>query len=182
MWLFQGRPDSVVRVRVEGVDVHSERPAEQHRVLWDDCQPRPQRVQADFRDVDVIDNDFPPCRLDDSEESESQARFTRTRAPNDANLLLTLHREIDALEDEFESLAVANLEVLELDDTFLRPGRVLHGNSERKKFLITLEAQSIKVSFSPSRQSSKEPPAWHPSTRRLEMKSKCQVSFTASFH
>lgn len=72
------------RKKVKETANKGERKKETH--LRDDADPPPEVMEADVRDVDLVDVDLAPCGLDDAEESQGQGRLPCPRAPDDAHL------------------------------------------------------------------------------------------------
>lgn len=72
------------RKRVKETANNGKRTKETH--LRDDADPPPEVMEADVRDVDLVDVDLAPCGLDDAEESQGQGRLPCPRARDDAHL------------------------------------------------------------------------------------------------
>ena len=116
--------DLCILVLVEYIQRRSERPAQDRRVLCklqpyvsttgtlepsahsqegrltgDDGQPAPQIREADFRDVEPVDDDPALRRVDEAEERERQGALSRASAPEHADLLARLDLESQLVEN-----------------------------------------------------------------------------------
>lgn len=92
-----------------------EAPSGRTRILRDDRQPRAQVEEAYRGDVDAVDNDGARVSLDEAEEGRRQRRLAAARRTDDADLLASLDRERQAVEDVGQLGCVADVQVLDLD-------------------------------------------------------------------
>lgn len=104
-----------VGVVLERVNVEPKSSGKQNRILWNDRQPRPQRPEADFRDVNAVDQDWSVGRFQDPEQCQRQRGLSGTGPSNDPDLLTGRDFERDAFEDQFEALSVPGFVVGELN-------------------------------------------------------------------
>ena len=93
----QNAPEIGIVVNVTRVQVISDRPFKQGRILGDDRQPAPEIKQSHGRSVDAIDGDMTAGRLDYSEQRERQGRFASPGSTYYTDFLVRLNVQIDVL-------------------------------------------------------------------------------------
>mmetsp|Transcript_3254 Transcript_3254/g.11381 ORF Transcript_3254/g.11381 Transcript_3254/m.11381 type:complete len:221 (-) Transcript_3254:2768-3430(-) len=85
---------------------------------------RPQLLERDVSDVDVVDEDCTALQLHEAEHRGQQAALARARPAADADLLVRLDLHADVVERRREVGPVAQHRVLELDPALAGPARV----------------------------------------------------------
>ena len=97
-------------------DVVGDRVIEQHGVLRDDANPRPQRTKGHIAEVDPIDEDATAGDVVEPRDQVDQGRLARTAQPHDGHHLTSSHDERYAAQDLAPVVAlVRKAHVAELD-------------------------------------------------------------------
>lgn len=100
---------------VERVEVGAYGAREEDGVLRDDGQARAQVVKLDGGDIDAIDMNAAGASLDEAEEGKGERGFSGAGAADDADALVAVNAEANALEDRRKVGGVADDEVLDFD-------------------------------------------------------------------
>ena len=85
-------------------------------------------MQSNLGDVDAINDNLSASCLDDSEQRQRERGLSGSCSAHNSDLLLTIHDKRDAFEDELETITIAHLEILELNNALLRPALILDKN------------------------------------------------------
>ena len=76
-----------ISILVERVEIRANRSGEEHCVLRDDCEPRPELTELDFRNVLSVDCDLAGACFEASEMGKCDGGLARSRTSNDAHTL-----------------------------------------------------------------------------------------------
>ncbi|GKT64743.1 LOW QUALITY PROTEIN: hypothetical protein ColTof3_12082 [Colletotrichum tofieldiae] len=120
---LQGVAEVGVGLVVERVEVGAHGAGEEDGVLRDDGEAGAQLVELDLGDVEAVDVDASRAGLEEAEEGEGQRGLAGARAADDADALVPVDAEGQALEDGGEVLGVADDEVLDLQTALRGPRR-----------------------------------------------------------
>mmetsp|Transcript_51956 Transcript_51956/g.161215 ORF Transcript_51956/g.161215 Transcript_51956/m.161215 type:complete len:288 (-) Transcript_51956:3989-4852(-) len=108
-------PDSAVRVHLERVDVEAQCALQEHRVLRDEANGRPQRPQPNGLRVHALHVDGAATRLQHAEERQEQGRLAATRGAHHARLESPRDRDADAVQDVRGDVCVAHAQLLDVN-------------------------------------------------------------------